>query len=346
MVDFDKMFSVGVEKNVLSDDFDGEPVENGGFSFGNFELVGHGEVTNENCGRFSGYHYGCLRVDLHNKVIFDKDGKRINCANKVYAKPFFHSCDKPSCPICYKYGWAVREARRIEARLAEASKRFGLVEHIIATFPPKYYHLTYEQLRLKAVEILKSRGVVGGVLIFHGFRYNKREYWYWSPHFHVLGFVLGGYRCRSCKIVRKTGKCGIENVNCSGFVNRNYRCYEKDGCIVKVKGKRKTVMGTAWYQLNHASVKKGVKRFHVATWFGNCSYRKLKVTAEMRKSVCPICKHDLEKLRYNGAKLDVWILSYGGAFFADFEEEGFLEGSKEVVWQVVVNNYGSGSYEA
>ena len=112
-----------------------------------------------------------------------------------------------------------------------------------------------------------------------------------------------------------------------------------------MKGKRKTVMGTAWYQLNHASVKKGVVRFHVATWFGNCSYRKLKVTAEMRKSVCPICQHDLVKMRYHGSKLDVWMLSYGGGFFADFVEEGFLRGSKEVVWQVVVNRYGSGSYE-
>ena len=58
----------------------------------------------------------------------------------------------------------------------------------------------YEDLRNKVVKILKSRGVIGGCLIFHGFRYNNVRLWYWSPHFHVLGFVLGGYsRCRNCK---------------------------------------------------------------------------------------------------------------------------------------------------
>jgi len=106
-----------------------------------------------------------------------------------FKAPFFHSCDKPSCPICYLYGWVVREAKSIEARLKEASKRFGLAEHIITIFPPKFWHLTYKQLRKKAIEILKRRGVVGGVLIFHGFRFNKRKwFWYWSPHFHCLGY--------------------------------------------------------------------------------------------------------------------------------------------------------------
>jgi len=236
----------------------------------------------------------------------------------------------------------VREARRIEARLAEASKRFGLAEHILATFPPKYYHLTYEQLRKKAVKILKRRGVIGGVLIFHGFRFNMRKYWYWSPHFHVLGYILGGYRCRSCEIVRKTGKCGIENVNCSGFVNRNYRFYEKDGCIVRVLGKRKTVGGTAWYQLNHASVKVGVVRFHVATWFGVCSYRKLKVTVEMRKSVCPICQHDLVKIGYGGVKR--FVTNRDSPSFRRDLFEDMDEGSGDV-WYPIVKRRGSGSYE-
>jgi hypothetical protein len=50
---------------------------------------------------------------------------------------------------------------------------------------------------------------------------------------------------------------------------------------------------TAWYQLNHASYDKTKKRFHIATWFGVCSYRKLKVTPEKRKELCPICQHEL-----------------------------------------------------
>ena len=41
----------------------------------------------------------------------------------------------------------------------------------------------------------------------------------------------------------------------------------------------------------------------VVTWFGNCSYRSLKVTYEVRKMVCPLCLHDLEEGRYFGSKV-------------------------------------------
>lgn len=172
-------------------------------------------------------------------------------------------------------------------------------------------------LRAKILGVLKARGIVGGVLIFHGFRYNKHKRWYWSPHFHVLGFILGGYRCRSC-----TKQCFK---GCGEFEDRKYRCYEKDCCIVRVLGKRKTVGGTAWYQLNHASVKVGVVRFHVATWFGVCSYRKLKVTTEYKKNVCPICHHELVRLMYIGWKrfvLDRNAPEYTRDSFEDLMENG------------------------
>jgi hypothetical protein len=44
-------------------------------------------------------------------------------------------------------------------------------------------------------------------------------------------------------------------------------------------------------------------RHVVVTWFGNCSYRKLKVTYEVRKMVCPLCQHDLEDGTYFGSKV-------------------------------------------
>ena len=291
-------------------------VENVYGSYGDFQLVGHGKVTNEYCGTFKCF-YGCARVELHNRITLDG----VDYRNKVYVRKVFNSCDKPSCPVCYKYGWAVRQAGKIEMRLAEASKRFGLAEHIVATVPPKFYGLSLEALRTKIVKVLKDRGIIGGVLIFHGFRYNKRKEWYWSPHFHVLGFILGGYPCRSCK---KTCYKG-----CGEFEDRKYRSYEKDGCIVRVLEKRKTVGGTAWYQLNHASVKKNVVRFHVATWFGVCSYRKLKVTVEYKKNVCPLCQHDLVRLDYHGWKrfvVDKGSPDFRRDSFEDLEEDG------RVVW--------------
>ena len=307
------------ESLVLEDDvFDDEQpkmlkepipmLANGWGSYGVYKLVGNGEVTNGNCGKYATLR-GCLRTDLHNKT--DLDG--VNYAGKVFVRRIRFSCGKPSCPVCYKSGWAVREAGNIEARLAEASKRFGQVEHIVASVPVKDYGLDLKPLRRKVTKILKGLGVVGGCLIFHGFRYNLKKGWYWSPHFHVLGFILGGYRrCRRCK--------GGDCYACDGFQGKLYKCYWDTSYIVRVLGKRITVFGTAWYQLNHSSIKKNVKRFHVATWFGNCSYRKMKVTIEMRKDVCPICQYDLVGIRYFGGKR----LNLNGErdSFEDYEEDG------------------------
>ena len=324
----------------LEDNFDVKPVENGDVSFGEYDLVGHGKVTNENCGRFSGYFYGCDRVDLHNKT--DLNG--FNHAGKVYVKkPIFHSCNKPSCPICYKYGWVVREAKCIEARLKEASKRFGVVEHLSISVPVKDYGMSLESLRLKVVKLLKIRGVVGSCLIWHGFRYanpvearrkNIVEGWRWSPHFHALGFILGGYsKCRRCSRKWDCLK------GCGNFDDRSYQQFLKDGYYVKVFGKRKSVFWTAHYLLDHATIRKDSVRFQVVTWWGNVSYRKMKVTVELRKAVCPLCKHDLVKLRYNGSKLDTLMLIYGGSCSVDLEEQPEIRFfAKEVVWERVVSS--------
>jgi len=311
-------FNARKELGFLEDDFDEEPENTTNFSYGKMQLVGHGERTNLKCGRFSTYA-GCKEMELHNKTGLDGT----NYKGKVYKTMVFHSCDKPSCPICYKKGWAVRQAQKIEYRLAEASKRFGQVEHIIINVPPKYWALEYLAIRKRCFDALKVRGVIGGAFIFHGFRYNKRKGWYWSPHGHVLGYILGGYaECRHCPYP----KC---KYGCGGFVDKNYRLREKDGIYLKVKGKRKTVGGTAWYQLHHSSIDMTKKRYHVVIWFGVCSYRKLKLTKEKRKKLCPICGSALKKLRYIGDKLRLWK-AYGlnreeckeRESFEDFIEDG------------------------
>jgi len=302
-----------------------EPLADRWGSYGAYRLVGNGEVGSSSCGKFVTLK-GCLRVDLHNLITLD--GR--NFKGKVFVRRVRFSCGKPSCPVCFKSGWAVREAGNIEARLREASKRFGKVEHIVASIPLKDYGLDLEVLRGKVVKILTALGVVGGVLIFHAFRYDLRKRWYWSPHFHVLGFILGGYaRCRHCK--------GADCYACSGFEGRAYKCYRDNGYIVKVLGERKTVFGTAWYQLNHSSYKAGAERFHIATWFGVCSYRKLVVKCEDRKEVCPICQHDLIEIRYFGGKR----LSLDGErdSFEDYEEDG-----RPVFVERVERRYSSGSY--
>jgi hypothetical protein len=289
----------------------------------------------------------------------------------VYVKDVQHWCDKPSCPICFKHGWAVREAGEIEDRLFEAScgyvdpkgvKHVGLgqVEHLSISVPQSWYGLSVEELRERVKKALVRRGVSGAVMIFHGFRYasaqESREKgvpfgWYWSVHFHVLGFVAGGYgRCRHCpKMERKGSNVYCGDWSCSGFEARTRLERKKDGCLVKVMEERAkisekyrekckfpyNVFGTAWYQLNHATLVKGVRRFHVATWFGVVSYRKLKITVEKRTALCPICQHELVDIRYSGAKKFVWDRDspeYKHERLEDFEEDG------RVVWSEVVKS--------
>jgi uncharacterized protein with PIN domain len=259
-----------------------------------------------------------LRTELHDLI--QLDGK--NMKGKVYVKKLHNFCDKPSCPKCYAKGWAVRQANSIEDRLAEARKRgFGIAEHLTISVPPEDYGVEYEVLRKKAKKILFSCGVVGGVMVWHAFRYNRIKSWYFSPHLHVLGFINGGYnRCRHCK----DGDCYA----CDGFEGRVYRLYRKNRWIVEVMSKweeRKSIGATAWYQLNHSSIDVTKKRFHVATWFGVVSYRKLKLTIEKRKARCPICGHELVPLLYFGKKnfvVDRDSPDYEHESYEDYIEDG------------------------
>jgi hypothetical protein len=169
-------------------------------------------------------------------------------------------------------------------------------------------------------------------LVFHGFRYRKSDFthvgvyfpkgWIWSPHFHCIGFIQGGYgRCRSCHEYNVHG--AVACLGCKGFEGVTRKCFEKDGCIVKVKDLRATISGTASYELSHASVKVDVVRFHCVSWFGNCSYRKLKVVFEVVKVVCPLCQHDCVPLLYFGGKgviLDKGVDGYVQDSFEDMNE--------------------------
>ena len=299
--------------------FDEPEVENRWATFGDFQLVGNGVQTNVYCGRYLRLK-GCGRVELHNRILQsnrffpDKRLSKIlvkgqSLKDLVYYRLVHHFCNKPSCAVCFRHGWAVRSAGEIEHRLMVASKRFGKVQHIIVSVPQDWYGLDLEVLRERVKKVCFDRGIIGGVSILHGFRYADREEarlkgvpfgWRWSVHFHVLGFILGGFRkCRRCEFCDVKGS-RWQCEGCDGFYGRSKEVYKRDKCIVEVQGERLTVFGTAWYQLEHATVDSSKKRFHVYTYFGVVAYRKLKVTVEKRKDLCPICKHDLDWIRYFG----------------------------------------------
>ena len=110
----------------------------------NLLRAGAGKQTDGRCGQTLGYK-ACLNEELHRHVSLDG----INHAGMIYVKKIVHSCDKPECPVCSKRGWAVREACSIEYRIAEASKRFGVAEHIVISVPKTDYNLPYAEMKAK-----------------------------------------------------------------------------------------------------------------------------------------------------------------------------------------------------
>ena len=293
-----------------------------------YPLVGGGEVTDTYCGNFSGYKI-CLNVAAHEAA--GKSG--------VFTRKIHFSCGKLTCPLCTRSGWATKEARKVTARLNVASERVGLdVEHIVISFGREHYGIGDEKvLRAIALKACEELGIIGGDLIFHGSRHRRfepivgggfRQFGTdWQPHEHELGFVRGGYTCRGCS--RKSNCLA----GCGGFDDRRWQYYQKTGIYVKVLPKRKTIGGTAYYQLHHASIRRDAKRAHVGTWHGVCSYRNMgKVKVIKEAGGCPVCGSPLQEGVYVGKKnfvLNRYSPDYERDSMQDLAEDGV------VVWYVV-----------
>jgi hypothetical protein len=284
----------------------------------NFTPVGRGLKTSEFCGRWVSLSV-CKDVEAH-KGVFLHD---VDCSGKVVVRHNHMWCSKSSCPVCFIRGWSVREARSIESRLIEGAKRgLGKAEHISVSVALVDRGLPEPALRVKCRAALFDRGVTGGCMIFHGYRINRsRSVLVWSPHYHVLGFIAGGFDfCRNCSHDRED--CG----SCSGFKGREVRGYAKDGYLVKVHDIRKTVIGTAYYQLNHATIRIGIKRFQSVTWFGSCAYRMFKAVKVKAEVLCPVCSSEMVRSVYVGKHhivKDVGDLAYVPLFLDD--ESNYIE---------------------
>lgn len=283
----------------------GEVVSGSGFA-----LVGHGEITNGACGNWAKRNFGCLNVEEHG-VSFDRHGNMVNHSGKIYVRPVRMSCNKPSCPICVNR-WRIRAAKRMEGRLLEASKTYGLVEHIVVSPPRREYGCNVDDWRGRAEDIARSRGVIGASVIYHEYRWSElRCSYYYSPHFHMLGFVGRGYRCRECEKFdfRSMRVCG----DCHGFEGLTRRLNVNDGWIVKVCDKREklfgsdkpNVYGTAKYELGHASYKVDAKRANVVCWWGVVAYRKMKYVPVKEPCLCGDCGRELVEVQYVGDDVEV-----------------------------------------
>jgi hypothetical protein len=308
--------------------------------YGDYQLVGHNPaVTNERCGKHVGLVV-CSNLEGHDKVTLDG----LSHKGKVAVKHVFNYCNSYGCPSCFMKGAVYREAKRAEARLLEGKKSFGLVEHLTVGISPSLYGLSMEVLRKRFKKALVARGVIGGAIIEHAFRYHNREEarrkgglmgWYFSIHMHVLGYISGGsyVRCRLCR-----HNCNADRrfcLSCDGFEGVTRRHWKEDGFIVKVArdkkgvaGERRSVFKTLQYILSHCSIKKSAKRAHPLTWFGVVSYRKMSFKYVTHKDGCWICGGEMKPSFYVGSRLrivkDASSPDFKPRFEADYLEDGVV----------------------
>jgi hypothetical protein len=247
-----------------------------------WRLVGTEKVTAYYCSTFR-YLDGCLNVDEHNVV--DVLGR--DFSNKAIFKPTYVSCDKPSCPKCYR-SWCLREARQIDAKLAVSGKKWGLAEHIVVSVALKDYNLSSDELYTKLYGYLRELGVVGAFVIPHPFRFDDDGRGYYSMHFYLLAHIIGGYKCRGCD--KSESACRV----CGLFVDKAYRLNERGGWIFRVLDKRKSVFWTAAYQLSHCGYRVGLKRHNVVRAVGVC--KGLKVYVKKHRAKCPVCGNEFGRI--------------------------------------------------
>ena len=240
---------------------------------------------------FPKFNWNDVATDGYNGWIFPGKGEAyptcgtfhvVGCLthNPGYFKRIKDTCDRAECPDDYKI-WLVRSTKYITKRIKVGEpNRYRKPIHV--TVSPgkdawsKFDSLDgYRKTRRKAIRIAKKAGMIGGALIFHPYRDTgtiKDPKWYFSPHFHILGY---GWVVQTPEIFRKTG-----------WIVKNHRV-------------RKSIGATAYYQLSHAGVK---TRHHVISWFGALSTRALKVERDKNEEfeTCPVCDSRLRRVIYYG----------------------------------------------
>lgn len=190
------------------------------------------------------------------------------------------------CPVCYRYG-CVREARKMTEKIkavgmsyARKGDHMGRVYHVVFSPPESEYWRFNTKADLDGLfdqlgEFFEMLGIVGAETIIH--RYRKTHDTADSWHFHVLCWLPRGQQLTTDEFTTATG-----------------------GWVYKNLGKRKTIFGTAFYQLTHAVVPEYMKddgqlgRAQMVRYFGvlaNGNSKKT-VTTTRQVQLCEVCAAD------------------------------------------------------
>lgn len=239
------------------------------YLYSEWRLPGHGKEYAD-CGDWR--YRGCSNIEEHNQNELFSD-----VCGKLYVEFYHRSCGRADCPVCYE-SWCGHEAAKIEHKL-NYTWRHGKVIHVaISPTEQDVKTLPFPELRSKMYQIAKSRGIKGGVAIFHPWRQDDNGItWRFAPHWHLL---------------------------CYGWIRNVAELFKKDGWLVKniLDGEtERSVFRTALYQLSHCGL---CDTQRTITWFGVCSTagKNAVKIPEMPKEahICPCCGRELVKLHYSG----------------------------------------------
>jgi len=229
-----------------------------------FPLTGSGKAY-ATCGSF--YTVGCLNVENHHG--FTLDG--VNMNGKAYLEKHKMSCHRLACPVCCDDAVS-REVERAVPRFEAFHLKGRNLKpiHVVVSVPEVDYGLSLPGMRKKAYRALKLAHCIGGMMIYHSRRRNDLQGWYYSPHFHVVGY---------------------------GWIDPR-KMYATMGYVVVNLGLRKSLAGTIKYELSHAGIS---EKYHTSTWFGCLSRSKLHVEyKEPEPKGCPCCGEKLQQVIWVG----------------------------------------------
>lgn len=246
-------------------------------------------------------------------------------------------CQSNKCSYCANYNLqrkTIEHAQKVEEAqkyvMRTQGKKYARLQHIEVSPPPSEWlrYLTpegYAKGKRTAFKLIKEAGLLGGAVVFHPFRQNKRdngktpEEWTasedntqdglscrWGPHFHIVGVGFIDPHTVS-EIHARTG-----------WVIKALRTGEE------ALNKPSEVLPVLKYIKTHAGVipsdspYQPPKALQSVNWFGLCA-------PNVRVEVGGIQTYTEEISPENGARLNNYLVHTGG----DIEDKGLLYSSRK-----------------